>query len=388
MLRKDRPLLPAQFSRPRLDSPLDDGEAPSQRVPRMVENLTQIWQRVLQRPHIAVDDNFFHIGGSFESADQLFAEITKEFGQELPSATIYHAQTIAALAALLERPSLPQFSPVVQVKAGSQQPPVLIVHGMAGTVPFFELARNIRTAHPVYGLEAMGLDGLAEPQERVEDMAQFYLNSMQDLQPHGPYILIGYSFGGLVALEMAQRLAGRGQEIGLLVLVDAYPHLRYLAPSQRVKLIAQRAQRILFEIDERLIRASRRARSRFSRAVTHHLGNRLAVPSRLCFEQTTRRVRESAYRALEAYQPQFYGGKIKFVKSGSDSYYPSDPVAVWANLAAEFESETVPGGHLNMLTSDDPSLAAVLTRYLNEAPGEEYELAGTGFEGADLDAPI
>ena len=187
MLRSDRPLLPAQLSRPRLDSPLDDGQAPSrQRVPRMVEKLTQIWQRVLQRPHIAVDDNFFHIGGSFESADHLFAEIAKEYGQELPSAAIYHAQTIGALAALLERPSLPRFSPVVQVKAGSQQPPILIVHGMAGTVPFFELARNVRTAHPVYGLEAMGLDGLAEPLERVEDMAQFYLNSMQDLQPHGP----------------------------------------------------------------------------------------------------------------------------------------------------------------------------------------------------------
>jgi acetoacetyl-CoA synthetase len=353
----------------------------------MIYKLTQIWQRALQRPFIAVDDNFFSLGGGFEAADEIFSEIAKECGRELPSATIYHAQTIGALAALLERPSLPRFSPVVQVKAGSQQPPILIVHGMAGTVPFFELARNIRTAHPVYGFQAKGLDGLEKPLQRVEDMAKFYLNSLKVLQPRGPYILVGYSFGGLVALEMAQRLTRRGEEIALLVFVDAYPHLRYLAWGQRVKLIAQRAKRILFEADERFFRAARRAKSRVYRAGTH-LDDPLEEPSHLSFDQTTRGVRESAYRALAAYRPQFYRGKVKFVKSGSDSYYPADPVAVWGSLTTGFEFETVPGGHLDMLTSDCESLAAVITRYVNEALGQEYELAGSGFESADFNGPI
>ena len=358
----------------------------------MVYKLTQIWQRVLQRPFIGVDDTFFSVGGSFESADQIFAEITEECGLELPSATIYHAQTIGALASLLERSllersTIPRFSPLVQVKAGREQPPILIVHGMAGTVPFFELARHIRTGHPVYGFQAKGLDGLEEPLERVEDMAEFYLNSLEDLQPHGPYLLVGYSFGGLVALEMAQRLVRRGEEIALLVLVDAYPHLRHLALAQRVKLIAQRAKRILLEFDERFLRAARRGK-RHLRSAQIYLDDRLAEPSPLSFERTTARVRESSYRALAAYRPQFYKGKIKFVKSGSDSYYPADPVAVWGNLTAAFELETVPGGHLDMLTSDDQSLAAIITRYASEARGPEYELASAGCEGAELDGPI
>jgi acetoacetyl-CoA synthetase len=353
----------------------------------MIDKLTQIWQRVLQRPFIAVDDNFFSLDGSFESADQLFAEIARECGRELPSSTIYHAQTIGALASLLEPPTIPRFSPLVQVKPGGEQPPILIVHGMAGTVPFFELARHIRTGHPVYGFQAKGLDGLEKPMERVEDMAKLYLNSLKVLQPRGPHILIGYSFGGLVALEMAQRLTRRGEEIALLVLVDAYPHLRYLAWGQRVKLIAQRAKRILFEADERFFRAARRARSRVYRAGTH-LDDPLEEPSHLSFDQTTRGVREGAYRALAAYRPQFYSGKVKFVKSGSDSYYPADPFAVWGNLAAKFEFETVSGGHLDMLTSGCESLAAVITRYVNEALGLEYELAGSGFESADFEGPI
>ena len=353
----------------------------------MINKLTQIWQRVLQRPFIGVEESFFSLGGSFEAADQLFLEIANEFGRELPSSTIYHAQTIGALASLLRQPTVPMFSPLVQVKAGWEQPPILIVHGMAGTVPFFDLARHIRTGHSVCGFQAKGLDGLEKPLDRVEDMAQFYLDSLEDLQPHGPFFLVGYSFGGLVALEMAQRLTARGEEIALLVLVDTYPHINRLAMTQRLKLIAQRGKRILSEIDQRLLRAARRIKSGFRSVGNHYLGNRPDKRARLSFDQTTQRVRESAYRALARYRPEFYSGKIEFVKSGSDSYYPADPVAVWGTLTAAFEFEIVPGGHLDMLTSDCEALAAVITRYASEALEQEYELARTGY-GVGLVGPI
>ncbi len=339
-------------------------------APTMVEMLTPIWQRVLQRSSIGADDNFFALGGSLRSADLLFAAIEQECGRELPSATIYHAQTIAALASLLEQPALPRFSPFVQVKAGCEKPPILIVHGLAGTVPFFGLAQHIRTAHPVYGIQAKGVDGMEEPLACIEDMATFYLDSIKDVQPHGPYILIGYSFGGLVALEMAQRMTRNGENVALLVLVDAYPHLRYLSAGQRLRLIVRRAIRIkgMKQRLTRLISYVVRGLERGLRlAGFHRGGNRLPETSRLSFEQATLRVKDKAYVALARYRPQVYSGKIKFVKSESDSYWPTDPVAAWASLAAEFEFETVPGGHLDMLTTDFDSLAAVLTRYVHEA---------------------
>ena len=71
--------------------------------------------------------------------------------------------------------------------------------------------------------------------------------------------------------------------------------------------------------------------------------------------------------ALANYRPRAYGGEIEFVKSESDTYFPGDPVPVWANLAASFEVETVPGTHLNMVTTHFEGLAAVLTRYLGKA---------------------
>jgi acetoacetyl-CoA synthetase len=183
---------------------------------------------VLNRPSIGIDANFFRVGGSVASADLLFAEIAQKLGWELPSATIFRAPTIATLASLLDQPELPRFSPFVQLKAGSQKTPIIIAHGLDGCASFSGLARRIQTDHPIYGIQAKGVDGLEEPQDRIEDMAQFYLDALNELQPHGPYILIGYSFGGLVALEMAQRLSEQKKDVGLLMLVDAYPHPRYL----------------------------------------------------------------------------------------------------------------------------------------------------------------
>lgn len=333
----------------------------------MVEMLTPIWQRVLQRSAIGVDDRFFDIGGSLRLADLLFAEIAREGGRALPSATIYHAQTIAALALLLEQPTLPRFSPFVQLKAGGQKPPILIVHGLAGTVPFFGLAQHIQTTHPIYGIQAKGLDGLEEPLDCVEDMAAFYLDSIKDLQPHGPYILIGYSFGGLVALEMAQRITRNGEKVALLVLVDAYPHPRYLSLGQRLRLGSRRAIRILFGMKQRLMGATRRLERRLHSAGVLDGGDRLPEASPLSFERRALLVKDKAYVALSRYRPRFYGGKMKFVKSQSDSYFPANPVAVWHHLAAQFEFESVPGGHLNMVTTDFDSLAAVLNRYVKEA---------------------
>jgi acetoacetyl-CoA synthetase len=342
----------------------------------LVGMLTKIWQRVLQRSCIGVGDNFFDIGGSAAAADTLFAEITRECGKELPSATIYHAQTIAALAGLMERPVLPRFSPFVQMKAGAATPPIFIAHGLSGSVQFFELAGRIQTAQPVYAIQAKGIDGLEEPFDRIEDMAEYYLESITELQPHGPYILIGYSFGGLVALEMAQRLAEQGEKIALLAMVDAYPHPRYMPVGQRLRLIAQRSRRRISEIIRRPSRdaieyVASGLERRLQTAGVRRPGDRTASASRLSLAETISRVKEKAYVALTQYRPRPYSGKINFVKSEHDTYFPGDPAGVWSNLAAEFEVDIVPGSHLDMVTTHFESLAAVITGYVREVQHRE-----------------
>src|SRR2546427_11443566 len=98
----------------------------------MADVLTPIWQRVLKVPSISVEDNFFDLGGDSSLALELFNEIARVCGRELPPVTIYHGPTIAALADLLEQPTTPRLPPLVLLKPGHQAPPVFITHGLGG----------------------------------------------------------------------------------------------------------------------------------------------------------------------------------------------------------------------------------------------------------------
>jgi acetoacetyl-CoA synthetase len=332
--------------------------------------LTSIWQSLLHQSSIGVDDNFFSLGGNRRIADLLFADIERKLGRELPSATIFRAQTIAALASVLDQPNLPRFSPFVKMKAGTGGTPILIAPGLDGCASFSKLAKRIQTDHPIYGIQAKGVDGMENPFDCVEDMAQYYVEGLAEFQPNGPYILIGYSFGGLVALEMAQHLFDSGKQVGLLVLIDAYPHPRNLSSGQRVRLSVQRAARHISEMKEKPIHG---AMAYFFSGLNRRLGiagandgqDALAM-SRLSLARTTLKVKHMSYVALARYRPRAYSGDMKFIKSENDTYFPGDPRPVWANLARTFEVETVSGNHLDMVTTHFEGLAAALTRYLSE----------------------
>jgi len=337
-----------------------------------VETLTEIWQRVFQRTSIGPEDEFRDLGGNDSLADRMFAEIAQVFGRELPSATITHATTIAALAELLERPDLPAFPPLVKLKSGVEKTPIFIAHGLDGRARFVELAKHIRSEHAIYGLQAKGIDGLGKPFESIEEMAAFYLEAIGELQPVGPYILIGYSFGGLITLEMARRLAEAGKEVALLVLVDAYPHPRYLSPGSRLRLAIRRVWRHLSEMGSR---PTGDAVSYLIGGLKHRLNmagvrdddGLAAETPPLSYARTTVRVRNSSYEAYGRYRPRFYPGKISFVRAEASSYFPDDPTAIWGKLAAEFEVETVPGDHLDLVGSGFEYLANALTDYLRRA---------------------
>jgi acetoacetyl-CoA synthetase len=332
------------------------------------ESLTLIWQRVLQRPVIGAEENFFDLGGDEALADLLFSEISQVYGRQLPSAMIGRAPTIATQVALLQQPILSRFSPFLQIKSGSEKPAVFIAHGLSGNVEFFKLAKHIRTANPIYGIRAKGIDGTQEPFQCVEDMAEFYLESLAEQYQEGPYVLFGYSFGGLVALEMAQRLSER---VALLVLLDTYPHPRYLPRDHRMRLFGQRVRHHVHAMRQLPLQ---RAFSYFMQGFKYKLqlagalndsGHMPEMPNLSC-SQATEWVNEKAYHAYRNYKPRFYRGKINLVTAEKQSFFPGDPAKVWGHLAAELEVERIPGNHLNIVTTEFEGLASVLTRYIRQ----------------------
>ncbi|HAJ64533.1 MAG TPA: non-ribosomal peptide synthetase, partial [Cyanobacteria bacterium UBA8543] len=186
--------------------------------------LTQIWQKVLGVQPIGVKDNFFELGGHSLSAVRMFAEVEPIAGRNFPLATLLEAPTIEQLATVIRHKewSAP-WSSLVAIQPGSSKPPLFCIHPVGGNVlEYLNLVRYLGSEQPIYGLQAQGLDGKQTPLNRVKDMAAYYIKEIRTLQPEGPYFLAGYSFGGLVAFEMAQQLHAQGQKVALLALCDTY----------------------------------------------------------------------------------------------------------------------------------------------------------------------
>ncbi|HEX2243057.1 MAG TPA: alpha/beta fold hydrolase, partial [Gammaproteobacteria bacterium] len=186
--------------------------------------LSHIWENVLGVHPIGVKDNFFEAGGHSLLAVRLMAQIQCTFGKDLPLATLFEAPTIEQLADVLRRRTDPlRWSSLVAIQPKGSSRPLFCVPGAGGTVMYLHrLARHLGLDQPFYGLQARGLDGESPPHTRVEDMAAEYIDALQVIQPQGPYLLGGHSFGAWVAFEMAQQLQKRGHEVARLFILDTY----------------------------------------------------------------------------------------------------------------------------------------------------------------------
>ncbi|BAY46373.1 amino acid adenylation domain-containing protein [Scytonema sp. HK-05] len=203
------------------------------------QKLSQIWEEVLQLQPIGVKDNFFDIGGHSLIAVHLFAQIEQKFGKKLPLATLFTSGTVETLAQMLrsteekatdhhvlrgalgEDTSIDAWSSLVKIQPKGSKRPLFLVHPLGGEILCYRpLAMLLGPEQPIYGLQPRGLDGKQPPLTRVEDMAAHYIQAMQIIQRNGPYYIGGYSFGGIVALEIAQQLHSQGEKVAILAMID------------------------------------------------------------------------------------------------------------------------------------------------------------------------
>jgi acetoacetyl-CoA synthetase len=264
------------------------------------------------------------------------------------------------VAAVPEKGTRTGLLSLVMLKAGSGAAPVFMAHGIGDTASgLARLASQIEVSQPIYGMQAKGLDGINEPLDRIEDMAAFHVAAIRQFQPCGPYFLVGYSLGGLVTVEMARHLSADGEKIGLLALVDSYPHRKYASLGPRARVVTRLAK----------ARIAAMLRSNPDRHGLQDSGANASNP--LSLDEPGRRalprVREYQVRAWNRYRPQPYSGKVKFVKAAVSSFLPDDPDGTWGRLVENLEIVTVPGNHLEMLTAHAQDVAEVLSRYITEA---------------------
>ncbi|WP_147444808.1 non-ribosomal peptide synthetase [Corallococcus sp. CA053C] len=187
------------------------------------EQLAQAFANVLRVPRVSVTDSFFDLGGHSLLALRLMAAIREHTSRPLPVSVLFQHSTVERLAQLALQESAQPTANLLRLDAGtSPLRPLFLVHGGGGSVlGYTELVRQLGSQRPVYGLFASGLDGGALPPDSVEALARDYLAQVRTVQPQGPYLLAGWSLGGLVALELARQLQAVGEQVELLALMDS-----------------------------------------------------------------------------------------------------------------------------------------------------------------------
>ena len=184
--------------------------------------IVKLWEELLNVKEIGIDDNFFELGGHSLIAIQFMIQIEKANGHGLPLATLFEYPTIRTLGKLLDGQNRPTtYTSLVPIKPSGSKMPIYIVHGGGYNVLNFSgIGLHVDQEQPVFGIQAQGLDGIEEPMDNMEDIASYYIESILAQNPHGPYALAGYSFGGYVVIEMAKQLKELGHEIKMLGIFD------------------------------------------------------------------------------------------------------------------------------------------------------------------------
>lgn len=206
-----------------------DASTESKQLNPLEQTIRSVWQEVLGIPTIGLHDNFFDLGGDSLTAIHLLSKLGQVLGSTLPSHSLLQTPTIAELAAAVaplvqpadESHNEPRSQPhtIVELQAGQpHRQPLFLVHPIGGGVyGYRDLAQALGADQPVYGLQAHDQE---QPITDVSQIATHYVEAILQVRPHGPYHIGGFSFGGVVAFEIAQQLQARQEEVSLLTLID------------------------------------------------------------------------------------------------------------------------------------------------------------------------
>jgi acetoacetyl-CoA synthetase len=262
----------------------------------------------------------------------------------------------------------------VTLKAGTGEPPVFMLPGAAGSIlQIAPLASAMTVPVPVYAIKPRGMERGEMPCEDLAEMAEHAISVIKRVQTQGPYRLIGYSAGGLVALEVARQLAATGGDVRLLILLDTYPSRETWPFWCHAEIIARQAFRALWTLRRLTPRQAADDVVRRLRSLLLYLtasGLKVVTPPPLVAEGSdaaSRRVHMATYNAGEAYRPLPYTGRVVFVQPEFvPNLEPRAPRGVWGQFLADLVIRRVPGSHLGMLDEGAAAVAAEISRCLDE----------------------
>jgi amino acid adenylation domain-containing protein len=370
----------ADLPTPGQDPATEKARASSPPVGKTEKHLAAIWTDLLGVAAVHRDDDFFALGGHSLMALRMFSRINREFALSLPLATLLQFPTLKGLANVIsptsegeDAPGSPGKGNMVTLAKGGGETPLFCIHGGDGGVLFYRsLAQLMPPELPIYAIESLELGNSGEIKvSSIEETAEDYLQILLGRQPEGPFRLAGYSFGGVVAHEMACKLTERGHEVEFLGMFDtlnpASPVRNYRL-SERFSVFWQQNQELPFGSRVKLVRqrfhegtaTKRRIKAETKAAQTSTAAEAYSDLRRI-------QVREENWRAMESYKPRRFNGRITLFKASIISDKEERAADYGWACHAEKGVDIIPvsGEHLTIFASENAhTLSQALTKSL------------------------
>ncbi|MEU0229183.1 amino acid adenylation domain-containing protein [Streptomyces sp. NPDC006284] len=323
------PLTPnGKLDRAALPAPSRGGDGSGAAVTPQEQVLCELFAQALGLERVGTEESFFALGGHSLLATQLIAGIRKALGLRVSIRDLFQAPTVSGLLRHLDAEgSKSSFASMLPLRAGGDgRAPVFCLHPALGLGWCYgRLAAQLPSALPVYAVQARGLLGQEAPAETLDAMIDDYCAQIREVQPEGPYRLLGWSMGGLLAHRVATRLQAAGQRVDLLAIVDAYPPASTRADWDAAEMVARIGEELGFDVD-RVGPDQEEALLADLRAKGHPLGH---LPGGDIGAAV--RVYVNSSRLTRNLRPEVFDGDVLFFSSGT-SFAEDDPVhdvAAW-----------------------------------------------------------
>lgn len=335
--------------------------APNNDIEKSLQN---IWCSVLKTEHIGIYDDFFELGGNSLSAMNIISLIQDQFSITLSLRKLFDFPTIYTLANEIENMScgitecLSRHTPeniIVPLNTAGEKTPLFLVHPIGGSVFWYKLlGKYIDKDRPLYGIQDPGLDKNELIFTNLEEMANAYIDSIQAIQPNGPYLLGGASFGSTVAIEMAKQLQERGEIVTSIISLDGWAFYPTLENNEDY------FQEVMKEQNSRLLK----------KYVENNVSN-----SKFLLELQWHREKMLMQYKMPVIETQFILFKAKKL---TEMFQYNATLNWWENYSIQpIELHLVPGDHESMFY--EPNIKFLVTKLndsLREKDIEPYRLNG------------
>ena len=329
--------------------------------------LLTIWNEVLGIESSDVTQNFFQLGGHSLLAAKLLYRVETEFGQPLSLAFVFQAPTIELMADWLRNPDQSlRARTIVEIQPKGSQRPLFWVRGG----PRFRLlAKKLGIDQPFLGLDIPFSDAIKLPAPyRIEDVASFLIRAMQEVQPHGPYSIAGLCVNAVIAYEMAIQLTMRGEEVGLLAMLDGHNQAYYKNPLRDGRYTG----RIKYHLSN-IVRSDIRGGSAY---ILKRLEEARRKLERTIWQLSAEQANSTRagkmhnadaviHPAFHRYEPAPYPGKVVLLQSGEwpeGDYFNFE--LGWRDLVqGGIDFHRIPGDHPSMFAEPNVDLVAAKLRH-------------------------